>query len=172
MTYSETQNTKTILRASCGLAWHSLVNHNECSRSKQAWGKNGRESGQIVGMFKKCISDPYHESRSPYQCFSSPDCLLQERVDCKSSWKAFIMKRFLSPTFSSLILILSCKCSTLCWLGSGLQCAWKRMSQEETNKRSCSGEFWQSIKKPTIIHSWTSFFQYPLNRFGNKTFSW
>lgn len=61
MSYSETQNARTALRASCVWALNSLVSHNECSRSKKAQGKKGRESGQTVGMFKKCISDPYHE---------------------------------------------------------------------------------------------------------------
>lgn len=60
MARSETWNIKPAQIASCVLAWHSLVNQNEyCRTKKKALGKNGRESGQVVQIFKKYISDSY-----------------------------------------------------------------------------------------------------------------
>lgn len=138
------------------LAWHSLVNHNECYRSKKARGKNGRESGQRVGMFKKCISDPCHEIKVLISASFHLNTCYRKELIVSHPERLSLWRDFCHPLFLSLSLFCPLNIA-LCLLGSDLQCTWKRMNQEETNK-SCSGEFWQSIKKNIIIHSRTSFF--------------
>lgn len=87
---------------------HWSITMNTVGQKKKK-GKNGRESGQVVQIFKKYISDSYYGTKVLIRLSLPLTTCSRKQFIVSHPESLFIMKRYLSLTFSLLTLILSFK---------------------------------------------------------------